>query len=160
MHKRCITNQARKICHWKVSMKKLLASDSMEMQVQGPAGRLVGRDHSIYSKPATHAKLAWKSQRSFLVSAEKAVPGRESSEDMYYNVLPKMLCRTLHWVVFWIELHKNELLEVKVTIDFQRQRCKNLISVQCVNCSGCIVTTNFEILASKFPIVVSGSKYT
>jgi hypothetical protein len=63
--------------------------------VQGPAGRLVGRDHSIYSIPATHAKLAGKSQRSFLVSAEMVVPGWESCEDMYYNLLPKMLCRTL-----------------------------------------------------------------
>jgi hypothetical protein len=70
-----------------------------------------------------------------------------------------MLCSTLRWAVFWIELHKNELLEVKVTTEFQRQRCKNLISAQCVNCSGRLVTTNFEITASKFPIVVTGSKY-
>jgi hypothetical protein len=47
---------------------------------------------------------------------------------------------------------KNELLEVKVTIDFQRQCHKNLISVQCVNCSGRLVTTNFEIPASKFQL--------
>jgi hypothetical protein len=80
-------------------MKTLLASEDTEMQVQGPAGRLVGRDHSIYSILATHAKLAGKSQRSFLVSVEEA-PGRESCEDMYYNVLPKMLCRTLRWAVF------------------------------------------------------------
>jgi hypothetical protein len=77
----------------------------------------------------------------------------------YYNVLQKMLCRILHWAVFWIELHKNKLLEVKVSIEFQRQRRKNLISVQCLNCSGHLVTTNFEITASKFPFVVSGSKY-
>jgi hypothetical protein len=80
-------------------MKKLLDSDGTEMQVQGPAGRLVGRDDSIYSIPATHAKLAGKSQCSFLVSAEEA-PGQESSEDMYCNVLPKMLCRALRWAVF------------------------------------------------------------
>jgi hypothetical protein len=71
--------------------------------------------------------------------------------------MPKMLCRTLRWVVFLIESYKNELLEVKVTIDFQRQRRKNLISAQCVNCSEHLVITNFEILASKFPIAVSGS---
>jgi hypothetical protein len=81
-------------------MKKLLARDGTEMQVQGPAGRLVGRDQSIYSIPATNATLAGKSQCSFLVSAEKEAPGRESCEDMYYNVLPKMLCRTLLWAVF------------------------------------------------------------
>jgi hypothetical protein len=81
-------------------MKKLLASEGMEMQVQGPAGRLVGKDHSIYSIPATHAKLVEKSQCSFRVSAEKEAPSQENSEDMYYNVLLKMLCRTLHWVVF------------------------------------------------------------
>jgi hypothetical protein len=63
-------------------MKKLLASDSTEMQVQGPAGRLVGRDHFIYSIPATHAKLAGKSKSSFLISAEKAAPSRESCEDV------------------------------------------------------------------------------
>jgi hypothetical protein len=81
-------------------MKKLLTSDGTEMQVQGPTGRLVGRDHSIYSKTTTHAKLVGKSQRSFLVSADEEAPGRESSEDTCYNVLPKMLCRTLHWTVF------------------------------------------------------------
>jgi hypothetical protein len=56
-------------------MKKLPAGDIMGMQVQGPAGRLVGRDHSIYSIPATHAKLAEKLQHSFLISAEKEGPG-------------------------------------------------------------------------------------
>jgi hypothetical protein len=94
----------------------------MEMQVQvqtcSTAGRLIGRDHSIYIILATHAKLVGKYQHSFLISAEKNASDRESCEDMYYNVLPKMLCSTLHWVVFWIELHKNELLEVKVTVDF------------------------------------------
>jgi hypothetical protein len=43
---------------------------------------LVGRDHSIYSFPVTHAKLAGKSQLSFLVSAEKVVPYLESYEDI------------------------------------------------------------------------------
>jgi hypothetical protein len=55
--------------------------------------------------------------------------------------------------------HKNELVEVKVTIDFQRQHRKNLVSAQCVTCSGSLVITNFEIPASKFPVVVSGYKY-
>jgi hypothetical protein len=142
----------------------LLATDGMEMQVQGQtsstAGRLLGRGHSIYSIPVTDVKLAGISQHPFLISAEKDALDRESCEEMYYNILPKMLCRTLRWAVFSIELHKNELLEVKVTTDFYRQCHKNLISAQCVNCSGCLVTTNFEILASKVPIVVSGSKYT
>jgi hypothetical protein len=39
----------------------LLACDGREIQVQGqtssPAGRLVELDHSVYSSPATHAKL-------------------------------------------------------------------------------------------------------
>jgi hypothetical protein len=90
MHKSCITNQARKIHRWKFSMKKLpkgilLASDGKEMQVQGQnsstGGRLEGRDHSIYSIPATHAKLAGKSQHSFLVCAVDA-PDWESCEDV------------------------------------------------------------------------------
>jgi hypothetical protein len=38
-------------------------------------------DHSIYSFPVTHAKLAGKSQLSFLVSAEVA-PYPESYEDI------------------------------------------------------------------------------
>jgi hypothetical protein len=77
----------------------------------------------------------------------------------YYSVLPKMLWKTLHRAVFWIESHKNELVEVKVTIDFQRQRPKNLVSAQCVICCGGLMITNFEIPASNFLIVVSSSKY-
>jgi hypothetical protein len=142
----------------------LLASGGTEMQVQGQtsstAGRFLVRGHSIYSIPATNVKLAGKSQHSYLVSAGKDASDRESCEDTYYSILPKMLCRTVRWAVFSIELHKNEVLEVKVTIDFYRQRRKNLISAQCVNCSGRLVTTSFEIPTSKFPIVVSGSKYT
>jgi hypothetical protein len=76
----------------------LLASDGTEMQMQGwtnsKAGRLLGRGHSIYSIPATRAKLAGKSRHSFLVSAEKDASDRESCEEMYYNILPIMLCRT------------------------------------------------------------------
>jgi hypothetical protein len=82
----------------------LLASDNMEMQVQGQtnatAGRLVGRDHSIYSIPLTHSKLAEKSRHSFLVNAEKDASDWDRCEDMCYNILPKMLCSILHWAVF------------------------------------------------------------
>jgi hypothetical protein len=46
------------------------------------AGRLVGRDHSIYSIPATHSKLAGKSRYSFLVSEEKDALDHKSSEDV------------------------------------------------------------------------------
>jgi hypothetical protein len=84
----------------------------------------------------------------------------QKSMKTYCSVLPKMLWRTLRRAVFWIESHKNKLVEVKVTIDFQRQCRKNLASAQCVTCCGGLVITNFEILASKFPIVVSSSKYT
>jgi hypothetical protein len=63
------------IFHEKVA-KGLLDSASMEIQVQSqtrsPAGRFVGRDHSIYRIPTTHAKLEGKSQRSCHVSAERS----------------------------------------------------------------------------------------
>jgi hypothetical protein len=56
------------------------------IQVQGQtcrqACRLVGRDHSIYNILPTHAKLAGKSQLSFLVSAEKDTSDPESCEDV------------------------------------------------------------------------------
>ena len=55
--------------------------------------------------------------------------------------------------------HKNELLGVKVTIDFQRQCHKNLITMQSVNYSGRAVTTNFVIPTIKFRREVSDSKY-
>jgi hypothetical protein len=100
----------KNICCWKFAKKKspkgiLLASDRMEIHVQdqtsSPASRLIQTDHSIYSIPVTHAKLAGKSQLSFLVSAEKVAPDWESCEDvLLYNILPKMLCRTLCWAVF------------------------------------------------------------
>jgi hypothetical protein len=85
----------------------LLASVNMVIQAQGetssPDGRLVGTDHSIYSIPATHAKLERKSQLSFLMSAEKQVPDQENCEKMHYNVLPKTGSRALHREVFLIE---------------------------------------------------------
>jgi hypothetical protein len=107
MHTPCITNQARKmsleIFYEKVT-QILLTSDGTEIQVLGqtssPAGRLVGRDHSVYSIPATHVKLEGKSQFSFLVSAEKQVPYQENCEEKHYNVLPKMLCTTLRMAIF------------------------------------------------------------
>jgi hypothetical protein len=70
----------------------------------------------------------------------------------------KMWHWTLYRAVFWSLSLKTELLGVKVTI--QRQCRKNLIFAQCVNWRGCVVTINFVILDSNFPIVVSGSKYT
>jgi hypothetical protein len=104
--------------------------------------------------------LSWRENYStHFLSVQRRRRQARKAVKTYYNVLLKILWGTLHWVVFWTELHKNKLLEVKVTTDFQRQRRKNFISVQCVNCSGRIVTTNFDIPASKFPIVVPGSKY-
>jgi hypothetical protein len=50
-------------------------------QTSSPACRLIGRDCSIYSIPATHAKLAGKSQLLFLVSAEDA-PDLQGCEDI------------------------------------------------------------------------------
>src|SRR5215510_12380829 len=91
MHKSCITNQARKIRRQKFSMKKslkgvLLASDGTGIEVQdqtsSPACRRTGRDHSIYSIPVTHDKLAGKYQLLFPVSAEKYAPDHESCEDV------------------------------------------------------------------------------
>jgi hypothetical protein len=116
---------SRKIRHWKFSMTKslkgvLLASDSTEMRVQGQtnttAGRLVGRDHSIHSISATHSKLVGKSQCQQSVQRRTRQTGK--AVKTYYNILLKMLCRILCWAEFWIELHKNVLLEVKVTTVF------------------------------------------
>jgi hypothetical protein len=49
--------------------KLLLASDGRKIQVQGqtssPAGRIVGRDDSVYSIPAAHAKLEGKVSSPF-----------------------------------------------------------------------------------------------
>ena len=105
-----------------------LASASMEIQVLGQtsslAGRLVGRDHLLYRNPVTHAKLEAKSQH-LCVCSKKQAPDREDCEEMHYNVLPKMRCRTMYRAP-----HKTELMGAIVTIDFQRQWCKNLISVR------------------------------
>jgi hypothetical protein len=101
----------------------------------------------------------WENLNSHFSSVQSRSRHTRKAMKMYYSVLPKMLWRTLRRAVFWIESHKNELVEVKVTIDFQRQRRKNLVSAQCLTCSGGLVITNFEIPASKFPTVVWGSKY-
>ena len=108
MHIPCVTKQARKKCRWKFFYEKvaegLLASAGMEIQVQGlsssPAGRLVERDHFLYRIPVTHAKLEGKSQRSCRVCVEKQAPDREKCEEVHYNVLPKVRCKTLHRAMF------------------------------------------------------------
>jgi hypothetical protein len=96
-------NMSLEIFYEKVT-KVLLTSDGMEIQVWGqtssPAGRLKGRDHSVYSIPVTHAKLEGISQLSFLVNVEEQAPDRENCKDMDFNVLSEMLCRTLHRAVF------------------------------------------------------------
>jgi hypothetical protein len=69
-----------KKCPWKFSTKKvnegLLANTGIEIQVQietsSPAGRLVGRDHSVYKIPSKQAKLEGKVQRSRRMCAERS----------------------------------------------------------------------------------------
>jgi hypothetical protein len=77
---------------YKKVAKGLLASAGVEIQVQGqsssPAGRLVGRDHSVYRIPVKQAKLERKSKRSRHVWREKQVPDWENCEEMHYKVLP------------------------------------------------------------------------
>jgi len=79
------------IFHEKVT-EGLLTSAGTEIQVQGqissPAGRLVGRDHSIYRVPAIHAKLEGKSQHSCRVSADRGKHQiGENYEEMHHNIL-------------------------------------------------------------------------
>jgi hypothetical protein len=54
----------------------LLASAGTEIQVQGqtssPAGRFVGRDHSVYRIPAKQAKLEGKYQPSCYVRRDRS----------------------------------------------------------------------------------------
>jgi hypothetical protein len=54
---------------------------------------------------------------------------------------------------------KTQILEIKVTTEFHRQCRKKLISVQHVNCSGSVVTVNFVISTSNFPLALSDSTY-
>jgi hypothetical protein len=110
----------------------------------------------IYIIPVTHVTLEGKSQCVCVCAA----PYRENCEAMHYNVLQQTRCWTLCRAVFWTVSLKTELLGVKLTTKFHRQCHKTLISAQCVNCSGCVVTINVMIPTSKFPVVVSRSKYT
>jgi hypothetical protein len=104
--------------------------------------------------------LDWRGNLSVCVRRQKQAPDWENCEAVHYNVPQKMQRWTLYRSVFYSVSLKTELLEVKVTISFHRQCHKNVISAQCVNCSGLVVTINIVILTSKFPTVVSGSKYT
>jgi hypothetical protein len=54
---------------------------------------------------------------------------------------------------------KTQLLGIKVMIEFHRQCRKKIISVQHVNCSGSVVTVNFVISTSNFPLAVSDSTH-
>jgi hypothetical protein len=132
---------------------RLLANAVWKNQAQSqtnrPASRLVGREQFIYRIPVTHVWLEGKSQCVCLCS-EKEAPDRESCEAMHYNVLQKMWCWILYGAVFRSVSLQTELLELKVTTEFQRQCHKNLLSAQCVNCSGRVVTINVVILTSKF----------
>jgi hypothetical protein len=84
-------NMSLEIFYEKVA-EVLLASDGTEIQVQGQtssaAGRLVGRDHSVYSIPVTHAKLEGKSQLSFLASA-----GKQAQTEKTVKKCTRMYCR-------------------------------------------------------------------
>jgi hypothetical protein len=105
--------------------------------------------------------LDWRGILSaHILCMQKESSKLENCEEMHYNVHQKMLHWALYRAVFCSVSLKTELLGVKVTIEFQRQCHKNLIFAQGVNCSGRVVTVNVVILTSKFPIVVSGSKYT
>jgi hypothetical protein len=141
----------------------LLANAIWKIKAQGqtnrPASRLVGREQFIYRIPVTYARLEGISQ-CVCVCRQKQAPYWENCEAVHYNVPQKMQRWTSYRSVFWSVSLKTELLEVKVTIEFHRHCHKNLISAQCVNCSRRVVTINVVILTSKFPTVVSGSKYT
>jgi late competence protein required for DNA uptake (superfamily II DNA/RNA helicase) len=50
----------------------LLASAVMDIQEQGAAGRLLGKDHFLYRIPTTHVRLEVKSQRSCRMCAERS----------------------------------------------------------------------------------------
>jgi hypothetical protein len=130
-------------CKWKVRLAVQLAD-------------LLGE--TIFYIGFQRHMLRWRKLHSAHVACVQreanARPGGGDKE-VHYNVLLKMRCRTVYRTVFWSVPHKTELLGVKVTIDFQRQCRKNLITVQSVNCSGRVATTNFVIPTIKFPLVVS-----
>jgi hypothetical protein len=129
------------------AVRKIHAQDSSE------------REHFIFRIPVTHARLEGKSQCACSMCVQRETSVR--LEKLWRNaLLQKIQCCTFYGAGFLSVSLKTELLEVKVTIEFHSQCHKNLISAQCVNCSGRVVTINVMILTSKFPIVVSGSKYT
>jgi len=74
--------------------KGLVASADTETQVQSqsssPAGRLVGRDHSVYRIPVKQAKLEGKSKCSCHVCVwrKKQASDWENCAEMHYTVLP------------------------------------------------------------------------
>jgi hypothetical protein len=74
--------------------KGLIASAGAEIQVHGktnsPAGKLVGRDYFLYRISATHAKLEGKSQRSCCMCAERSRRQTGKTEEIHYDLLPKM----------------------------------------------------------------------
>jgi len=75
LHNKTSKKMSLEIFYEKVT-EGLLASASMEIQVQGqtssPAGRLIGIDHSVYRIPAKQAKLEGKSQRSCCVCGDRS----------------------------------------------------------------------------------------
>jgi hypothetical protein len=71
--------------------------------------------------------LSWQEKLSTCFpSVQRRMRQTGKAVKTYYNVLLKMLCRTLRWAVFWIELHKNGLLEIKVTWIFRGSAAKTL----------------------------------
>ena len=75
LHNKRSKKMSLEIFYGKVT-EGLLASASMEIQVQGqtssPAGRLTGRDHSVYRIAAKQAKLEGKSQRLCRVCGDRS----------------------------------------------------------------------------------------
>jgi hypothetical protein len=102
-----------------------LASASMEIQVQGQisslAGRLVGRDYFLYRSPVTRAKLEGKYQHLCHMCAVR-------SKHQTGKTVKK--CTTMYCWKCNVGLYNW----------FSEACHKNLISVQCVNSSGCLVT--------------------
>jgi hypothetical protein len=138
----------------------LLASDETEIQVQGQTSSPA----STYRERPFHTVFRWHmlSWRENLNSHFSAVQRRSShtrkAKKTYGSVLPKMLWRTFHWggvlnciTQKWISGSKSNCWLTEAA------QQKSFLSTMC-NCSAGLVITNFEIPASKFPIVMSGSK--
>jgi hypothetical protein len=133
----------------------------LKVRLTGQANRLVGREQFVHRIPVTHATLEGKSQHSCRLCAEKSKlqTGKTVKKwtTTYCRKCDVGLCIGQCFEVYHSKLR---LLGVNVTIEFHRQCHKNLVCAQCVNLSGRVVTVNVVILTSKFPIVLSGSKYT